>query len=236
MSKPEEATATVEVTATPARKSKTKTKTPRKHVKAAHLRKLEESAKKSKAKVERHLYPDTANIKSSDTQQLNDLADRILGSNNMTNSTLWVDLRGDIRKVIAGGYDRSSLDKQVKLTRVKYDQLTSEERVQKQKVPAVVVDSTTMSADKVTTGHAEDVADLEESSSSVPTDRSQAVEKKITHAPVLKPWAGFDPRGVSPVPRNLPPLPLEKTKRTVESTITYPTHSGRPEEYTEQYT
>ena len=129
----------------------------------------------------------------------------------MTNSTLWVDLRGDIRKVIAGGYDRSSLDKQLRLTRVKYDQLAEEGRVQKEAPPITLVDSTTMSADKATTLHA--VAELTESRSSVPIDRSQASEAivlgvKKTYS--LKPWAGFDPRGVSPVPRNLPPLPVEK--------------------------
>ena len=150
--------------------------TPRKHVKAKHLEKT--SAKEqAKAKVEQHMYPDTSNVKTSDTAKLNELTDNILGSHMMTNPDLWVDLRGPIRKVIAGGYDRAALDKQLKLTRVRYNELVQEEKKPKlTRSPVIIVDATTMETGTGTTAHP--AADYEESSSSVPTDRSHALEPK----------------------------------------------------------
>ena len=97
--------------------------TPRKHVRVKHLEKTATPKERALAKVEQHMYPDTSNVRTSDTAKLNELTDNILGSHNMTNADLWVDLRGPIRKVIAGGYDRDALDKQLELTLVRYKEL-----------------------------------------------------------------------------------------------------------------
>ena len=113
----------------------------------------------------------------------------------MTNADLWVDLRGPIRKVIAGGYDRDALDKQLELTFVRYKELEKEDKRPKlPRAPDLKADATTLETATTTISHPAD--DLEESSSSVPTDLTQAMEPRISVGPILDPKRPPSPTGV----------------------------------------
>ena len=114
--------------------------------KAAEMETAKQAAQR---KMERTMYPDTKSLKG--TSALNEAADKILASNGMHDSQMWIDLRGDIRKIIDGGYERGDLDRQVKLTKAKYNDLKREAAAQEQdereSKQSEVVDASTLSTD-----------------------------------------------------------------------------------------